>query len=50
MISLIVIAIIGFGIWLYFKLTNEITPPIKPMKNDFQTTLFREMEKFKDNA
>lgn len=50
MISLIIISIVGFGIWLYFKLINEMSSPIKPKKNDFQTTLFREMEKSKDNA
>tara|TARA_B110000438_G_scaffold195028_1_gene186668 strand:- start:282 stop:434 length:153 start_codon:yes stop_codon:yes gene_type:complete len=50
MITLIIIAIVGFGIWLYFKLTNEMRSPIKPQKNDFKTTLFRKMEKFKDDA
>ena len=49
MITIIILAILGFGIWLYFKVTNEITPPVKPQKNDFKTTLFREMEKLKDN-
>lgn len=49
MTSLIVIAIVAFGIWLYFKLINETTPPPKPEKKDFQTTLFREMKKLKDN-
>ncbi|MBC8197557.1 MAG: hypothetical protein H8E60_06695 [Candidatus Marinimicrobia bacterium] len=48
MISLIIIAIIGFGIWLYFKLMNETTPTIKPNKSDFKTTLHREIEKLKD--
>jgi len=49
LISLIIIAIIGFGIWLYFKLMNETTSTIKPKKNDFKTTLHREIEKLKDN-
>ena len=49
MTSIIVIAIVAFGVWLYFKLVNETTPPVKPQKKDFQTTLFREMEKLKDD-
>lgn len=48
MISIIIIAIIGFGIWLYFKLSNEVTTHIEPKKKDFETTLFREMNKLKD--
>ena len=49
MITVIIIAIIGFGIWLYFKLTNEVTPPVEPQNKDFETTLYRQMNKLKDN-
>lgn len=47
--TLIILAILGLGIWLYFKVFNETTPRVKPQKNDFKMTLFREMEKLKDN-
>jgi hypothetical protein len=50
MTTLIILAILGFGVWLYFKVTNEVTPPAKPQQNDFKTTLFREMKKLKDNS
>ena len=48
MISFIIIIIVGFGVWLYFKLVNETTPPVDPLKKDFKTTLHREIEKLKD--
>ena len=48
MISIIIIVIVGFGIWLYFKLLNEITPPVESQKKDFKTTLYREIHKLKD--
>jgi len=48
MISIIIISIVGFGVWLYFKLVNETTPPVEPQKKDFKTTLYREIEKLKD--
>ena len=50
MITLIILLILLIGIGLYFKVSNEITPFIKPQKNDFKTTLFREMEKLKDHS
>ena len=48
MISIIIISIVGFGVWLYFKLVNETTPPVESKKKDFKTTLYREIEKLKD--
>ena len=48
MISIIIISIVGFGIWLYFKLVNETTPRVESKKKDFKTTLYREIEKLKD--
>ena len=48
MISFIIIIIVFIGIWLYFKLFSEITPPVKAQKKDFKTTLYREIEKLKD--
>ena len=48
MISFIIITIVGFGVWFYFKLVNETTPPAQPQKKDFKTTLYREIEKLKD--
>lgn len=50
MITIIILAILGLGIWLYFKVTKETTLPVKPQKNDFKTTLFREIEKLKDDS
>ena len=49
MITLIIFAIIALGLWIYFKILNETTPPVAPKKNDFKTTLFREMQKIKEN-
>ena len=48
MISIIIISIVGLGVWLYFKLVNETTPLVEPKKKDFKTTLYREIEKLKD--
>ena len=48
MISIIIISIVVFGVWLYFKLVDETTPPVEPLKKDFKTTLYREIEKLKD--
>ena len=48
MISFIIIIIVFIGIWLYFKLFNEITPPMEAQKKDFKSTLYREIEKLKD--
>ena len=48
MISFIIILIVGFGVWFYFKLVNENTPPVEPHKKDFKTTLYREIKKLKD--
>ena len=33
---------------MYFKLMNDTTPPVEPQKKDFKTTLYREIEKLKD--
>ena len=48
MISILIISIVGFGVWFYFKLVNETTQPVEPQKKDFKTTLYREIEKLKD--
>ena len=48
MISIIIIVIVGFGVWLYFNLLNETTTPVESQKKDFKTTLYREMDKLKD--
>ena len=48
MISISIILIVGLGVWLYFKLVNETTFPVEPQKKDFKTTLYREIEKLKD--
>ena len=48
MISIIIISIVGFGVWLYFKLMDESNPPLASPKKDFKTTLYREIEKLKD--
>tara|TARA_A100001015_G_scaffold281072_1_gene343956 strand:+ start:206 stop:358 length:153 start_codon:yes stop_codon:yes gene_type:complete len=50
MITIIILGILGVGVWLYFKVINETTIHTSSKKNDFKTTLFREMEKLKDSS
>ena len=49
MILIIIFSIIMVGIFLYFKAFDENKVIIKPKNNDFQSTLYREINKIKED-